>query len=100
LDNDRSDLRLVATGCNHGLHSSVVTLATSTAGASAVGSSATAADGVDERVSVLLEAGIVRLRSLLSATFTPVVDPAVVAGGDLTPDLSERLLALSEDEVD
>jgi hypothetical protein len=29
-----------------------------------------------------------------------VVDPAVIAGGDLTPDVGERLLSLGEDEVD
>jgi hypothetical protein len=49
---------------------------------------------------VLLEPGIVSLRSLLAAALAPVVDPAVVAGGDLTPDVGERLLSLGEDEVD
>jgi hypothetical protein len=49
---------------------------------------------------VLLEPGIVGLRSLLAAALAPVVDPAVVAGGDLTPDVGERLLSLGEDEVD
>ena len=51
-----------------------------------VGVSGTAADGVDESVSVELEPGIVCLRSLLAAALAPVVDPTVVAGGDLTPD--------------
>jgi hypothetical protein len=67
------------------------------AGAGALG---TAADGVDERVSVLLEPGIVGVRSLPAAAVAPVVDPAVVAGGNLTPDVGERLLSLGEDEVD
>ena len=64
------------------------------------GALGTAADGVDECVSVLLEPGIIGLRSLLAAALAPVVDPAVVAGGDLTADVGERLLSLGEDEVD
>ena len=49
---------------------------------------------------MLLEPGIVGLCSLLAAALEPVVDPAVVVGGDLTPDVGERLLSLGEDEVD
>jgi hypothetical protein len=68
--------------------------------AAGAGALETAADRVDERVSVLLEPGIVSLRSLVAASLAPVVDPTVVAGGDLTPDVGERLLSLGEDEVD